>query len=188
MPLAHILLAALGIGGTIPSEIGDLPHLNVLQMPFNEFTGTIPQSLVNEKMLRLELHDNFLAGDISSFFLGFDQLQVLSLNKNMFSGSIPSAIGALTNLKGLFLSYNILSGSIPSQISLCKNLIFANLDWNQFIGQIPTETGLLTQLHELWARRNLFSGTLPSEIGNMFKLGEFLMHFLFMWKISSSIL
>ncbi|KAL4188369.1 hypothetical protein AMTRI_Chr08g159730 [Amborella trichopoda] len=76
--------------GVIPSQIGGLKGLRVLNMSRNTLTGPIPDSI----------------GDLR-------QLESLDLSKNHLSGSIPLGLSKLSFLSVLNLSWNNLSGTIP---------------------------------------------------------------------------
>jgi Leucine-rich repeat (LRR) protein len=98
--------------GQIPSQIGLLTRLTVLDLDSNELTGTIPTQIgLLRGLLSLNLHDNGLFG------------------------TIPQQIGKLTLfLKSLSLSSNNLYGRIPTQIGWLTRLVFLGLlqkriDW-----------------------------------------------------------
>ncbi|KAF3454500.1 hypothetical protein FNV43_RR04948 [Rhamnella rubrinervis] len=76
--------------GEIPSSIGDLRSLIVLNLSSNSFTGTIPSSLGNLR-----------------------ELESLDLSKNKLIGGIPQQLENLTFLEYLNLSQNQLTGPIP---------------------------------------------------------------------------
>ncbi|RCV31703.1 hypothetical protein SETIT_6G199300v2 [Setaria italica] len=78
--------------GLIPTTIGKLSALHVLNMSGNSFTGEIPHELGN-----------------------LVHLESLDLSWNRLSGEIPQELAmSLTSLEWLNLSYNTLSGRIPS--------------------------------------------------------------------------
>lgn len=79
--------------GTIPSEIGRLKQLHVLDLSRNNITGTIPVSISN--LLNLE---------------------VLDLSFNELYGSIPSSLDNLTFLSKFSVAHNHLQGQIPSGV------------------------------------------------------------------------
>lgn len=76
--------------GEIPSSIGDLQYLIVLNLSSNSFTGLIPSSLGN-----------------------LTELESLDLSRNQLSGGIPQQLLSLTFLSHLNLSHNQLTGQIP---------------------------------------------------------------------------
>ena len=122
------------INGTIPSSIGDLEHLQVLELAFNGLKGTIPSSIGN-----------------------LNQLEVLSFNGNFLIGEIPSSIGNLSKLQELHVSSNKLSGDLPNSIGALKNLVVLNVFDNDLTGIIPE--GLVTSrsLRELVVAENNFT-------------------------------
>ncbi|MFS8013940.1 putative leucine-rich repeat domain superfamily [Helianthus anomalus] len=77
--------------GEIPSTIGRLKALYVLNVSHNEFTGSVPTSMGN---------------------LG--QLESLDMSRNNLSGEIPYALTNLNFLSTFNLSYNQLRGRIPT--------------------------------------------------------------------------
>ncbi|KAL2944321.1 Phytosulfokine receptor 2 [Bienertia sinuspersici] len=79
--------------GTIPSEIGSLMQLHVLDLSKNNITGSIPESI--SKMLNLEL---------------------LDLSFNDLHGSIPPSLNNLTFLSKFSVAHNQLQGPIPSGV------------------------------------------------------------------------
>jgi LRR receptor-like serine/threonine-protein kinase FLS2 len=89
------------VAGAIPSEIGNLQYLKLLDTRFNNFTGPIPFEIFN----------------ISTII-------EIDMSYNNLSGHLPSNVGLfLSNLYGLYLEGNKLSGTIPSSISNASQLI-----------------------------------------------------------------
>ncbi|CAH1445956.1 unnamed protein product [Lactuca virosa] len=77
--------------GQIPSTIGRLKALYLLNVSHNEFTGSIPPSL----------------GDLY-------HLESLDMSSNKLTGKIPSVLTDLPFLSSFDLSYNQLEGRIPT--------------------------------------------------------------------------
>ncbi|KAL0328653.1 UNVERIFIED_CONTAM: putative LRR receptor-like serine/threonine-protein kinase [Sesamum calycinum] len=103
------------ISGPIPSFLGELPRLALLDLSFNNLMGTIPNSLFNHRVL-------------TNLYLGNNQL----------TGALP--LQKSPSIRNIDLSYNELSGSFPPwvgeqnynshtniNISLwCSNLVVNN--------------------------------------------------------------
>ncbi|XP_010537029.1 PREDICTED: phytosulfokine receptor 2 [Tarenaya hassleriana] len=79
------------LNGSIPSEIGWLKELHMLDLSRNNFSGTIP-------------------GSISEL----ENLELLDLSYNNLYGSIPTSFQSLTFLSKFSVAYNHLVGPIPS--------------------------------------------------------------------------
>ncbi|KAK1412429.1 hypothetical protein QVD17_33674 [Tagetes erecta] len=77
--------------GEIPSTIGKLKALYLLNISHNEFTSSIPSSIRN-----------------------LSHLESLDMSSNRITGDIPSALASLPFLSFLNLSYNQLEGEIPT--------------------------------------------------------------------------
>nr|XP_043638480.1 receptor-like protein 34 [Erigeron canadensis] len=76
--------------GDIPTSIGRLGALYLLNVSNNEFTGPIPSSMGN-----------------------LSQLEALDMSQNRLTGVIPETLTSLEFLSSLNLSYNQLNGRIP---------------------------------------------------------------------------
>ena len=117
--------------GDLPSSIGDLKNLKVLELSFNKITGTIPPEI----------------GLLS-------KLEFLAMNGNHLEGSIPSAIGSLISLKELHLSSNKLSGTIPGTLSNLSNLEIFNVFDNSITGPLPFEFSKSKKLKKIVVAKN----------------------------------
>ena len=154
--------------GSLPTEIGMLNQLEVLDFSQNELTGSIPveyNSLTNLRELRL--HRNQLTGQVPGKFLdNLEQLQQLYLFENQLSGPIPTQIAMLRSLKDLFLYENMLASTLPTELGQLYQMRRLWLDRNRFSGTIPSEFGNLQQLLQLNLFGNNLSGTIPATLSN----------------------
>lgn len=159
--------------GEIPPELGNLTSLVLLNLSQNELRGTIPIDLSKLTFLViLNLSDNLLSGEIPPALNRLTYLAGLYLSQNELQGTIPSEFGGLSNLEELHLWDNQLRGMIPSELGDLANLITLHLGTNKLIGAIPSELGNLANLKELGLYENLLSGTIPPELGNLINLSH----------------
>jgi len=107
-------LTMSGLTGIIPTQLGILTGLRVLDFDETSLTGTIPTQI----------------GFLTS-------LQELSLAYNNVTGTLPTQIGFLTLLEILDLCGNSLTGTIPTQINSLPSLKLC-LDGNQFLSPAPS--------------------------------------------------
>ena len=171
------------LSGTLPSEIGQLTHLEHLDIgsdwPFGAgdrnygVTGNIPVELeLLTKLKTLDLNRNQFIDSIPDILLSLSDLQTLDLSDNVFYGSIPDWLGWLTNLQTLDLSWNSLSGTIPIELARLSELQRLDLRGNLLHGEIPPELGLLTNLQTLDLSWNFLYGEIPPELGLLANLTE----------------
>ncbi len=128
-----LALAALGLSGRIPSDLGRLDHLVSLSLNRNRLTGRIPPEL----------------GDLAS-------LEHLNLSLNTLTGAIPPELANLENLEELWLKYNHLTGPVPAALGEL-DLSVLRLSGNDF-DSIPPELAAVAD-HDLADMR--FSTPLP---------------------------
>ncbi|KAL3729743.1 hypothetical protein ACJRO7_026823 [Eucalyptus globulus] len=161
-------LAHSHISGTLPSGIGNLINLELLEMQGNNISGNIPFEIGNlNKLKHLDLGHNELSGQIPESFGNLRMLIQLYLDNNNFRGSIPSSLKNCQNLLLMNLSTNNLSGYVPPEIMGLSSLsIYLDLSRNSIIGSLPEEVGKLQNLGELRLDGNRLSQQIPSSIGS----------------------
>lgn len=131
-------LWAMRLRGEIPPELGNLAHLEWLDLHGNQLSGAIPESLGNlSKLEQLNLSDNQLSGSIPASLGNLSNLETLRLDENQLSGPIPPELGNLAILEHLWLDDNELSGPIPAELGQLTFLKSLNLSGNQLTGCLP---------------------------------------------------
>jgi hypothetical protein len=146
-----------GLNGVLPTEIGDLIHLEVLNIAIETgLTGPIPASIGNLSELR-----RF-------------RFQLVGI-----SGSVPTSISNLINLKEIRIFGTNLSGELLSSLVTLTNLEDLTIDGadysgfsNIFTGQMPTAFGNLINLKNLSLARSSFDGQIPSSFSNLTELSS----------------
>nr|GEZ27535.1 leucine-rich repeat protein 2-like [Tanacetum cinerariifolium] len=114
---SHVIRLDLGnsnISGSLGSELGELKHLQYLELYWNNIEGKIPKELGNLKnLVSMDLYGNNFEGEIPKSFSKLKSLRFLRLNNNKLSGAIPRELTTLSNLKVFDVSHNNLCGTIP---------------------------------------------------------------------------
>lgn len=135
-------------------------HITEIRMLFNNLNGELPSSLGNLSKLKvLELSFNKISGLLPTELGKLTELEVLALNGNFISGSIPSSIGELHNLKQLHLSSNQLTGSVPVSINTLTELEVFNVFQNELSGKVPVELSKSRNIREFVIAENNFIHT-----------------------------
>ncbi|KAL3845825.1 hypothetical protein ACJIZ3_003228 [Penstemon smallii] len=179
------------LSGVIPSCLGSLTSLKVLDLSMNDFVDKIPPTIFqNLKLLeyvslsgnRLESPFTFSSLSANSrlevFVLQLSRDDIYSTNKNILKVDTenPPNWVPLFQLKRLGLAHCGLNGTIPSFLENQYELKFVDLNHNNLVGQFPT--WLLvnkTNLQVLNLRNNsLFSPSLPLDTkSNLTNLEQF---------------
>ena len=159
---------------TLPSAIGDLTHLDILDLFGSKLSGPIPSELGNLTKLRiLDLSRNYFWGPIPRELRKLVNLEILNLSVNEISDPIPPELGNLANLRVLAIasgySYG-LTGAIPAELGRLSNLTEIYLYGNELTGAIPTELGELASLKKLYLHDTKISGAIPTELGKLVNL------------------
>ncbi|KAG8646242.1 receptor-like protein EIX2 [Manihot esculenta] len=178
--------------GNIPPWIAEaFPHLRILSLRSNNFSGEIPLALFNMGSLQvLDLAENHLNGYIHA---NIGSLEAMTHQQNitniLFYGSFvehqyKQYIDAMKNgielqytktlalLTSIDLSGNDLHGVIPKEITKLVGLVVLNLSRNHISGQIPENISELSQLLSLDLSGNKLSGRIPLSMSSMTFLGS----------------
>ncbi|WP_419862345.1 leucine-rich repeat domain-containing protein [Candidatus Palauibacter sp.] len=173
--VTELFLIRNNLTGPLPPEIGDLIHLEKLELHQNALEGPIPPEIGKLAKVRdLYLSGNRLEGSIPPEIGGLASVEALFLSFNGLSGPLPSEIGNLKNLRRLALWNNQLTGPLPSSLGNLKNLHDLSLTDNRIDGRLPSQIGDITSLVVLAISRNRISGSLPPELGQLGALKRFL--------------
>ena len=143
------------MSGTIPSELGYLSCLRILDMDDNNIFGTIPDMFASLKNLRtIDIDTNQIEGKIPPSLLGLQNLVVLDMNDNQFTGTLST-----------------------QKIANLKSLEFFQIDNNHFTGTFPSTIGQLNNLHVFTATGLDMVGSMPDEVCQLLTVnGGELMH------------
>jgi Leucine-rich repeat (LRR) protein len=161
-------LRSSGLTRTIPSSLANLKQLKALQLLLNDLTGTIPSILGSLiQLTSLELRSNDLTGTIPTSLESLTQLTILDLSANGLNGTILSSLDNLVRLKKLYLSNNDLSGTISSSLGNMVALTALSLWGNELTSTIPSSLGELLKLKVLHINSNDLIGTIPTTFGNL---------------------
>lgn len=154
-----------GVSGrfqSLPSEIGNLTSLEVLDMVDGNSNATLPKELGRlTSLVTLSLASNQFRGTIPNLS-ALSNLIFLSLAHNKFTGQIPP-LGEMTSLTWLTLNDNRLEGSLPEGLNNSIPLVHFNTANNSIGSTIPPPLFGMGSLTSLDLSHNLLSGTLPTE-------------------------
>ncbi len=160
-----------GLGGPIPSSLGNLQKLEILDLYGNNgLSGSIPSSLGNlTKLTYLDLSSAFvwpnlpafgsLVGPIPAELGNLENLVYLSLTSKEINGNLPPELGKLKKLQTLALAGNKFTGTIPAAFGEMEELVNMNLSY------IPP-----TAAWEVRGPRGELSGAIPAEFSKLSKL------------------
>ncbi|KAF7025246.1 hypothetical protein CFC21_037463 [Triticum aestivum] len=158
------IMGSLNLRGAIPRSIGQLKHLALLHLTFLGLNGTLPEEIGNlTKLEMLDLHSVTLIGSIPPTIGMLGKLRELRLRGNNLTGSIPMEIGNMTQLQIMELDSNHLEGQLPGTIFHLVKLRYMTLSENQLVGTISPELGN-SSLWDVDIAHNNFSGLFPSSI------------------------
>ncbi len=90
------------LNGELPTSIGNLIHLKVLNLHNNTIKGNIPVSIGNlGKLISLNISLNIFQGNVPEEISKIESLEYLYIYSNDFIGFLPSKVNKLPNLKSI---------------------------------------------------------------------------------------
>jgi len=166
-------IASCGFDSSIPSWIGGLSRLQILNVEFNSLTGTVPDGLWTiGTLLGLDLEGNYFVGSISSSISQLSSMQVLNLAENQFTGVVlpyfASDVGSyMPDLFVLDLSDNRFEGSLPLAFGSIESMRFLYIYGNHFTGSISDNLLAYSDITQIIVSSNQFTGTLPNALAQV---------------------
>ncbi|KAI8615718.1 hypothetical protein BC830DRAFT_1218360 [Chytriomyces sp. MP71] len=150
-----------GITGSLP-DFSLLKELQSFIVPSNNISGVIPSSIgLLNKLTLLDIGLNSISGPLPTSLTSMKSLTHLSVGFNNLSGTIPYELSALAALKVANFEHNSLTGGIPTALGKLTQLAHLDLSYNHITGSIPTEFELLIRLDELHLENNMLTGGMP---------------------------
>ncbi|KAL3525657.1 hypothetical protein ACH5RR_014029 [Cinchona calisaya] len=155
--------------GSLPSNLGMIPFLKILDLSNNSINGSLPLYLFSASQLRiLDFSNNLISGELPENIGGLKSLQLLNLSDNALAGNIPENLSTLSNLTVISLKNNYFFGTLPSGF---QSVEFLDLSSNLMNGSLPTNFGG-SNFRYLNLSFNRFSGEIPPEFGDNFPSNE----------------
>ncbi|CAL4983807.1 unnamed protein product [Urochloa decumbens] len=150
-------------------------ELEILNLAWNNFTGTIPASIMNiEGLYHLNLAGNSISGGLPNSLIGTNRVVVDPLSgvdTVNISVTMKGQVRYFYNFETCFmvsidLSSNHLTGRIPEDIAPLGLENF-NLSRNNLTGQIPEKIGAIQSLESLDLSGNKICGEIPQSLSNL---------------------
>jgi Leucine Rich Repeat len=172
--LVELQLHYNGLGGTISSRLGNLGSLEVFNIGYNSFSGTLPAELARlSRLSTLFRSQAFVYLDQSSltrtsYFCGFTSplpifvTGALAVNNNRFEGTIRDSFDNFGSLTFADYGMNMLSGLVPESIFAVPTLETLYLSDNDLSGSLPAAFAAAPVLRDLFLDTNMLAGTVPS--------------------------
>uniref|UniRef100_A0A0E0FGI7 non-specific serine/threonine protein kinase n=1 Tax=Oryza nivara TaxID=4536 RepID=A0A0E0FGI7_ORYNI len=126
----------------------------------NNFSGKIPQSFCSATSLQLiDLSYNSFDGTIPSCLMdNLQYLEVLNLKENELQGEFPNNINENCSFESLIFSGNRIEGQLPRSLAFCKYLEVLDVGNNQINDSFPCWMSTLNALQVLVLKSNKFFG------------------------------
>ena len=150
--------------GPIPSELGLLSNLEVIDLAGCQLEGSIPAEFGSLTRLHdLSLHDNSLTGTLPSFENITNLFMLNVANNPELGGTIPDDLYQNTRLISLELSSCNFTGTLSPKIEQLQEIATLRLNDNALSGELPAlPVNMLLHIVEL--QLNRFTGSVAQEV------------------------
>ena len=166
-------VAANDLSGAIPTTIGVLTSLQQFILSENQISGNIPKEVTTAtNLVRLGLGFNSLRSTIPTEIANLKYLERIDFESNFLTGTLPTELGTLARLNVFDVLGNDLSGSLISEFGLLRRLTWLGLSANSFAGSIPTELGMMSSMISLDLAVNSLTGPVPRELALLTKMTQ----------------
>jgi len=157
--------------GNIPSEIGNMAELSQFMASQNDFIGLLPPAMFTPLNGSRRLKGRALQQ-------GGTQLRVLELQDNdKLDTPLPTEIAQLAGtLETLNLGDAGLRGTLPTEFARLVNLRTLILRNNDLRGSLPAQWSGMANLRDLQLQSNQLQGAVPSQWRQLFMLRNFQIH------------
>ncbi|CBI23746.3 unnamed protein product, partial [Vitis vinifera] len=174
LELLNILdLSFNNLSGSIPASIGNLSSLTTLALHSNKLSGAIPREMNNVTHLKsLQIGENNFIGHLPQEICLGNALEKVSAARNHFTGPIPKSLKNCTSLFRVRLEKNQLTGDIAESFGVYPNLNYIDLSNNNFYGELSEKWGECHMLTNLNISNNKISGAIPPQLGKAIQLQQ----------------
>ena len=154
--------------GNIPLSICNRSSLDLLDLSYNKFTGSIPPCLSNfqSSLIAVNLRKNNLEGNLPDMCYDGALLRTLDVGYNRLTGKLPRSLLNCSRLRFLSVDNNRIKDTFPFWLKALPYLQALTLRSNEFYGPIsPSDQGSFAfpELRILEIAYNNFSGSLPPD-------------------------
>ncbi|GKC65562.1 leucine-rich repeat-containing protein [Tanacetum coccineum] len=152
------------------TSIFNLPHLQRLNLDYNDFTGSqIPSEIgrLSNSLTHLDLSFCSFSGQVPPDITLLHKLVSLDLSLNMLLTMRPHVFNNLlqnfTNFEQLSLQYVNISSVLPDRLNISSSLKLLNVCDTGMQGKLPCYIFNLHSLETLYLSFNMFGGMVPFE-------------------------
>ncbi|BAT83395.1 hypothetical protein VIGAN_04053600 [Vigna angularis var. angularis] len=164
--LRSLIVSHNSLIGKIDPQICNLNSLMLLDLSFNNLSGTVPSCLgSSSKLLQiLVLKGNNLTGPFPETYTKTSDLRMIDLSNNNLQGQLPRALLNIRMLEYIDVSYNQINDSFPCWLGTLPELKVVALHHNHLFGSIGCPASCtFPKLHIIDLSHNQLSGSLPSK-------------------------
>ncbi|KAF8108795.1 hypothetical protein N665_0104s0110 [Sinapis alba] len=154
--------------GNIPLSICNRSSLDLLDLSYNKFTGSIPPCLSNfqSSLISVNLRKNNLEGSLPDMCYDGALLRTLDVGYNRLTGKLPRSLLNCSHLRFLSVDNNKMKDTFPFWLKALAYLQALTLRSDEFYGPVsPPDQGSFAfpELRILEIAYNNFSGSLPQD-------------------------
>jgi hypothetical protein len=171
------------LSGKLQLILETYTELRVLDLAWNNFTGSIPATITRlGGLFHLNLAGNSISGNLpydlsnlrvmkTGYTTSDYYFDTVNMSMTMKGQELYYYSSAFSHMVVIDLSSNHLTGGIPEEIASLYAVVNLNLSRNNLTGKIPEMIGVMQSLESLDLSRNNLYGEIPQSLSNITYLG-----------------
>ncbi|CUG78374.1 GP46-like surface antigen, putative, partial [Bodo saltans] len=158
--IVEIRLPSNNLTGMLIEALGNLTQLTLLDLSYNQLTGSLPSTWASMSFVTVTLSYNRIGGSLPVSWSQLAAIKVLILDHNDLCGPLPDSWSSMKGITTLILDSNPINATLPESWSGMGMIDVLCMDNCSLYGTLPS-SWRFDSIEQLFLNNNALSGTMP---------------------------